>query len=190
MSKFIGNPIVAMNLVSGDTSYKMEIGTVIDSITVEHPYEDVVYENATIVAMSLAQRVGINNTGKILDGIPTKWYQGDDLANIRNAADYFVVDAIKVEIAPAEDAPEGTAPETHIIPISKIKEITGSYESADGEETTGTDAEGAAAAISGAADKSTVAVGTGKVAEPVTVSTGTKVTGANAGEPQNKKQEV
>lgn len=184
MSKFIGNPIVAMNLVSGDTSYKMEIGTVIDSITVEHPYEDVVYENATIVAMSLAQRVGINNIGKILDGIPTKWYQGDDLANIRNAADYFVVDAIKVEVG------EEDAKETHIIPISKIKELTGSYESADGEETTGTDAEGAAAAISGAADKSTVAVGTGKVAEPVTVSTGTKVTGANAGEPQNKKQEV
>lgn len=184
MSKFIGNPIVAMNLVSGDTSYKMEIGTAIDSITVEHPYEDVVYENATIVAMSLAQRVGINNTGKILDGIPTKWYQGDDLANIRNAADYFVVDAIKIEIG------EEDAKETHIIPISKIKEITGSFESADGEETTGTDAEGAAAAISGAADKATVAVGTGTVTEPVNVTTGAKVTGANAGEPQNKKQEV
>lgn len=184
MSKFIGNPIVSMNLVSGDTSYKMEIGTVLESVTVEHPYEDVVYENATIVAMSLAQRVGINNTGKILDGIPTKWYQGDDLANIRNAADYFVVDAIKVEVG------EEDAKETHIIPISKIKELTGSYESVDGQAAVGADAEGAAAAISGAADKSTVAVGAGKVAEAVNVSTGTKITGANAGEPQNKKQEV
>ena len=59
MSKFIGNPIVSMNLVSGDTSYKMEIGTVLESVTVEHPYEDVVYEYATIIAMSLAQRVGV-----------------------------------------------------------------------------------------------------------------------------------
>lgn len=118
MNKFTGNPVVTAKLVAGTDSYDIEVGTSISSVTVEHPYEDVVYTDATVVGLSLARRPGINNTGKILDGIPTKWYQTDDVANIHNAAEYFVVDKIEVTTG-ADDTLE-----YHVIPVDAIKEIT------------------------------------------------------------------
>lgn len=184
MPKYFGNPVVSMNLTAADVSYLMKVGDKIDSITVAGPYEDTVYESATILAFSLDRKISKNNTGKILDGIPTKMYSPDDMANIRNAEEYFMVDSMLIEMG--EDDSKTTA----IIPIDKIKNITGTFETADGGSIVGTDTTGATNAIQSAADNTTVDIGEGEVTEVVNVSSGVTVLGDNAGTAQNFKQEV
>lgn len=181
MSKYIAVPVVSCHLVASESSYLLKIGDKIDSITVAGPYKETVYENATVVAISLDRRTSVNSFGKILDGIPTNQYHTDDKANIRSAEDYYIVDSIMVAM---ED--ESTA----IIPIDHITAITGTFETADGEQIVGTGVDGASSAIQGAADNGTVDIGSGEIPEAVTVSAGVTVLGENAGKAQNFKQEV
>lgn len=183
MSEFVGNPVVALNLVGKGATYYMTIGTAIESMTIARPYEDEVV-SGTIVGISLDRRNSRNAIGAIYDGIPTARYATDDIAGIHNAANYFKGYQIALE----------TENGTMIIPISMIKAVSGTFESPDGTVTTSVDITNAEVSVntilSETTDGSTLVLSEGEVAEEVTTVASVTVTGANAGIAQNHAQEV
>lgn len=123
MPKFVGIPAVALELVAeGGGSYIVEEGTSFESISVEHPFEEVTVAG-TVVAIELAARHDNGHHGRIFDGIPTHHFDPDDMGNIKNASDYFTGNRIAIE---RED---GTIA---IIPVDKIKAIGGTVVNPDG----------------------------------------------------------
>lgn len=183
MSTFTGTPEVSVILRGQGTSYKIAVGDTVDSITIEHPYgEDEVIQNATVAAVSLAAAGSPNRSGRIYDGIPTNQFVTDDMAEIRDASVYYVVDEIALK---KED-------ETiTVVPVSRIKEITGSFETESGdavEAVAGNEA--AQEALSGKADGSTVVMSDASIETDTTVSTAGGINGENADKPQNYDQKV
>ena len=206
---FIGNLIPSVELVQGSAKYTVKIGDTFDSLTyytfshgnvnvgvgepVDYTDKEVKLEKAKVVGIELGNPRSYNNGDMILDTVPTYMYRTDDKADIRHAAAYYNVPYLLVETTEGEGDDAKTAYTR--IPVSKIKELAGTFNEGGSEtKTTGVDLSqddaSAAAAITEAGKGDTVALSSGTVDEPLNVDKDVTVTGSNAGIPQNFKQEV
>lgn len=122
MFKFTAKPVVSLDMIGSDATYRLEIGTVIESMTIARPYEDEVV-SGTVVAIALAPKAG-GYTCRIYDGIASQQYQSDGVAGIISAADYFTGD--KIALANADG-------KVRVFDIDRIKAISGAITSPDGE---------------------------------------------------------
>lgn len=211
---FIGNLVPSVELVQGSAKYKVKIGDTFDSLTytqfvygnvmvapgepVDYTEKEVKLENAKLIGIELGGLRDRNNVGQVFDTIPTYMYQTDDKANIRNAGETYTVPYLLVEVVTKEaDEEAGTPEETerYRIPVSKIKEVAGTFNDGDDEPTTtavdlSKDDASAASVITSAEEGSTVALSAGTVEEELSITKGMTVTGSNSGVAQNFKQEV
>ena len=193
MSGGFAAPVVSMNLTVDGVNYYMEVGAAIDKLVMAAGPEDVELKG-TLAAISLAMKSSQNTKyfGTAYDGIPTYQYATDNLAAIRNAADYFKVDKILMEV-PAEE--EGKDPTFVAVPVSRIKSIQGTFTAPDGTVTTSVDLTQEGASISAALEEipeagGTVVLTAGEIAEELTVTAAATLSGVNAGVAQNFVQEV
>lgn len=193
MSEVFATPVVAMNLTVDGVNYYMEVGAAIDKLVMAAGPEDVELKG-TLAAISLAMKSSQNTKyfGTVYDGIPTYQYATDNLAAIRNAADYFKVDKILMEV-PAEE--EGKDPTFVAVPVSRIKSIQGTFTAPDGTVTTSVDLTQEGTSVSAALEEipeagGTVVLTAGEIAEELTVTTAATLSGVNAGVAQNFVQEV
>lgn len=191
MSDVFGAPVVAMNLTVANVCYYMEVGAAIEKLVMAAGHEDKEI-TGTLAAISLAAKGSPNRMGAVYDGIPTSQYATDDLAAIRNAADYFTVDEILIKV-PAEE--EGADPSYVPVKVNRIKSITGTFTAPDGSVTTSVDLSNEEVSIVAVLDTlpeegGTIALSEGTIAEELNVATAATLSGVNAGVAQNFHQEV
>lgn len=137
MSYAIGKPIVSANIVIGETETEIAIGDSVSGMVVVGGTG--LYEvSGDVVAISLGRKETNGYLGPIFDGVPTFKFESDDTANIHNAADYFEVDFLMIEVAAAE---EGGKPTYVKVPVNKIKAMSGGLEGINTPSTPSTDSE-------------------------------------------------
>lgn len=121
MSYAIGKPVVSANIVIDEEVTELKIGDSVSGMVVVGNGSS--YEvSGTVVGISLGRVERNSHLGPIFDGVPTFKFESDDMANIHNAADYFEVDFLMVEV---EGEDEGAKPTYVKVPVRKIKAMSG-----------------------------------------------------------------
>ena len=132
MAYSVGSPIVAANIVTGDTATAVAVG---DSITVTEQRGASEREvTGKVLAIELGNKPFYGKRAhEIYDGVPVSEYNNPVATMIQNAADAMEVNALLVEVPAEEEG--GTATHTRVN-VGRIKSITagGGTESGGEEE--------------------------------------------------------
>lgn len=137
MAYSVGSPIVAANIVTGDTATAVAVG---DNITVTEQRGASEREvTGKVLAIELGNKPFYGKRAhEIYDGVPVSEYNNPVATMIQNAADAMEVNALLVEV-PAEEE-DSTATHTRVN-VGRIKAITNSGPAADDTEDAGDEAE-------------------------------------------------
>ena len=180
----IGVLVASANLINGSVQYSIQKGNTLDYVVLKNSRGTVRVETCEVLGFSLENKKSGAKFGKILDGIPVNQYNTDDMANARNAEDFFAVQSIIVKVDEKIRA----------LPVAFIQEIGGSFTAPDGSVTESVDLSNpetsVATTVTEAADNTTIVMGEGEIADEIAPTASITLAGVNAGIPQNFKQEV